>query len=102
MIITVFRSRLSENAAAQEEYNALVPRIVEVAETMPGFRSRKSFVAEDGERLSLVEFEDEESQRNWACNAEHMAAQERGRAVFYSEYIVQVCSVVRESKFSVR
>jgi heme-degrading monooxygenase HmoA len=97
MILTVFRSRLNE--AAHDEYSELVPKIVALAETMPGFRSRKSFVAEDGERLSLVEFEDEQSQRNWARNAEHNAAQQIGRERFYAEYVVQVCNVVRESRF---
>lgn len=70
-----------------------------LAETMPGFRSRRSYIAEDGERLSLVEFEDEESQRNWALNAEHVAAKERARDYLYSEYVVQICHVVRESRF---
>ncbi|MFT3930933.1 MAG: antibiotic biosynthesis monooxygenase [Spongiibacteraceae bacterium] len=97
MILTVFRSRLNE--AALDEYYELVPKITAVAETMPGFRSRKSFIAEDGERLSLVEFDDEESHKNWARNAEHIAAKERGREAFYSEYVVQICHVVRESHF---
>ena len=100
MILTVFRSRLNEGA--EDEYKALVPEIVALAESMPGFRSRKSFIADDGERLSLVEFDDEESQRNWALNVEHIAAKQKGRERFYSEYIVQVCNVVRESKFTAR
>ena len=98
MILTVFRSRVKDDA--QGVYKALVPKIVEIAETMPGFLSRKSFIAEDGERLSLVAFEDEYSQRNWAKNADHMAAKEQGRDQFYSEYVVQICKVVRESKFT--
>lgn len=98
MILTIFRSRLKEEA--EEEYKALVPQIVALAETMPRFVSRKSYVAEDGERLSLVAFEDEQSQRNWALNSEHVAAQQRGREQFYSEYVVQICTVVRESSFT--
>ena len=98
MILTVFRSRLNEDV--QEEYKALAPNILALAKTMPGFVSHKSYVAEDGERLSLVAFEDAESQRRWALNAEHIAAQQRGREHFYSEYTVQICTVVRESRFS--
>jgi hypothetical protein len=30
---------------------------------------------------------------------EHRAAQKMAREVYYSEYSVQVCNVVRESKF---
>lgn len=97
MIITVFRSRLREDSL--DEYNALAPQIAALAETMPGFVSRKSFTADDGERLTLVMFEDEKAQRNWAFNADHVAAKQRGRKEFYSEYSVQVCNLVRESRF---
>jgi heme-degrading monooxygenase HmoA len=97
MIITVFRSRLREDA--HQEYNELAPKIAALAETMPGFVSRKSFTADDGERLTLVAFADEQSQRNWALNADHVAAKQRGREQFYSEYSVQVCNLLRESKF---
>jgi heme-degrading monooxygenase HmoA len=97
MVLTVFRSRLRDEA--REEYIALAAKMAALAETMPGFRSRKTFVAEDGERLILVEFEDEAAQRNWSLNAEHVAAKKKGRERFYSDYSLQVCSVLRESRF---
>jgi heme-degrading monooxygenase HmoA len=97
MILTVFRSRLKADVTA--EYIELAGRISALAETMPGFRSRKAYVSDDGEKLTLVEFEDEESQINWSKNAEHLAAKQIGRQRFYSEYRIQVCSVVRESHF---
>ena len=97
MILTVFRSKLREGV--EEEYYDLAPKIVLEAETMPGFISRKSYLADDGERLSLVAFDNEESQRAWAKNAVHINAMNKGRESFYSEYFVQVCEVVRESKF---
>ena len=97
MILTVFRSRLKDEARA--EYMALATQVAALAETMPGFRSRKTFVAEDGERVILVEFEDEASQRNWSLNAQHIEAKKKGRASFYSEYTLQVCTVVRESRY---
>ena len=34
-----------------------------------------------------------------AMNPEHRAAQKKAREIYYSEYSVQVCNVVRESKF---
>jgi heme-degrading monooxygenase HmoA len=97
MVLTVFRSVLRDEA--REEYMALAAKMAALAETMPGFRSRKTFVAEDGERLTLVEFEDEAAQRNWSLNVEHVAAKKKGRERFYSEYSVQVCNVLRESRF---
>ncbi len=98
MVLTVFRCRLREDARA--EYLALAAKMAALAETMPGYKSRKTFVAEDGERIVLVEFEDEASQRNWSLNADHVEAKKKGRDSFYAEYTLQVCSVVRESRFS--
>lgn len=97
MIVTVFRSRIKDEGRAG--YMALAPEISALARTMPGYISHKVFVAEDGERVTIVEFEDEASQRNWAMNAQHVAAKKDGRASFYSEYSIQVCSVLRESRF---
>jgi len=75
MIVTVFRSRL--RPGAREEYIALVDRMVELAKTMPGYISHKGFFAEDGERVTIVEFEHEEGMRAWRMNPEHRAAQKR-------------------------
>lgn len=97
MIVTVFRSRLREEA--RSEYMALAPQISALAKGMPGYISHKVFVAEDGERVTIVEFKDQESQRAWATHAEHVAAKKLGRASLYAEYAIQVCEVVRESKY---
>src|SRR5689334_20804069 len=97
MIVTVFRSRL--RPGSREEYVALVDRMVELAKTMPGYISHKGFFADDGERVTIVEFEHEEGMRAWRMNPEHRAAQKKAREIYYSEYSVQVCNVVRESKF---
>jgi len=97
MIVTVFQSRLLHSV--REDYVALVDRMVELAETMPGYLSHKGFFAEDGERVTIVEFEHEEGMRAWRTNPEHRAAQKKAREVYYSEYSVQICDLVRESKF---
>src|SRR5512144_1240985 len=98
MIVTIFRSRLKpENV---EEYYATAKRMAEIATKMPGYVSHKSFVAEDGERVNIVEFADAESQRAWATELRHVEAKKRGRAAFYAEYKLQVCEVKRESSFT--
>ncbi len=97
MVVTVFRSRLRPEA--QAEYAKLAPHISALAKTMPGYISHKGFVAEDGERVTIVEFADHEAQRAWSAHMEHVAAKKRGRNEFYSEYSIQVCDVVRESRF---
>ena len=65
MIVTVFRSRLMPGV--REDYVARVDRMVEIAATMPGYISHKGFFAEDGERVSIVEFESEEACAPGAC-----------------------------------
>ena len=98
MVVTIFRSRLKpEN---QQEYYEWAGRMSALAKTMPGYVSHKSFVAEDGERVTLVEFQDDESQRVWATNLQHVEAKKKGRADFYTEYTLQICRIERESSFA--
>lgn len=97
MIVTVFRSRLKDDC--RDEYMELGARMRAIGGSMPGFVSHKVFVAEDGERVAIVEFEDEASQQAWSRHAGHVAAKQRGRAAFYTEYRMQICTVVREASF---
>lgn len=99
MIITIFRSRLRPEAV--EDYTEWATRMSDLARSMPGYVSHKVFTAEDGERVTVVEFQDENGQREWATNAEHVQAKAKGRKSFYAEYRLQVCSLVRESRFPV-
>ena len=98
MIVTVFRSRL--RPGTREEYLALVSRMNELAATMPGYISHKGFFAEDDERVTIVEFESEETLRAWRMHPEHLAAQRQGRGDFYSEYHLQTCRVLHDSHFT--
>lgn len=98
MIVTIFRNRL--NPENVEEYYATAARMSAIAKTMPGYVSHKTFAAEDGERVTIVEFADEASQRAWATEARHVEAKKQGRAGFYTEYKLQVCVVQRESAFT--
>jgi heme-degrading monooxygenase HmoA len=97
MIVIVFRSRLRPGLG--DEYVALVDRMSELARSMPGYISHKGYLAEDGERVTIVEFENEEGLRAWRTNPEHLAAQKLGRQTHYTEYHLQVCTLTRESKF---
>jgi heme-degrading monooxygenase HmoA len=97
MVITVFRSRVKPEA--QKEYMQWASRMGELARSMPGYLSHKGFVADDGERVTIVEFESEEAQRAWAVHPEHVAAKKKGRKDFYLEYRVQVCVLQRASAY---
>ncbi|OGA72786.1 MAG: hypothetical protein A3F77_17870 [Betaproteobacteria bacterium RIFCSPLOWO2_12_FULL_67_28] len=99
MVLTVFRNRLRPEAL---DYPRWAARISELAQRMPGHLSHKTFVAEDGERVTIVEFESEEAQRAWRLHPEHIEAQKKGRQSFYSEFRLQICSVQRETVFPPR
>jgi len=91
MIVTVFRSRLMPGV--QDEYVALVEEVRKEVEKMPGYISHKGFWADDGERVTIVEFEHEEGQRAWRMHPEHLEAQKLGRTKYYEMYDIKVAQV---------
>ena len=101
MMVVVFRARRTE-AGDGEEYTFQLQRMSALAREMPGYISHKPYVAEDGERLTLFEWESPETLRAWAIHPEHVPVKALGREKFYAEYHLQVCEVVRESKFTRR
>ena len=96
-VVTIFRNRLRDGA--QEEYSALSPRISDLASQMSGFIDAKTFVAADGERVTVVTFADQASHDAWRDHPEHRAAQQRGMNKFYSEYSIQVGTVTYSNHF---
>lgn len=97
MIVTVFRNRLKPGA--QEDYTKWADRMNQLAIAMPGYISHKRFTADDGERVTIVEFESAEALAAWSQHPEHLEAKKLGRSDFYSEYTLQTCNVIRESRF---
>ena len=97
-IITVFRSRLREDGAAAYQEHA--QRMSELARTMPGYVEHKIFVAEDGERVTLVTFADRAGHDGWRTHPEHRAAQRDGRAGYYAEYSIAVATVERATSWA--
>jgi len=95
MIVTVMRTRL--NPETQDEYMQWAARMSELVKTIPGYVSHKGFLAQDGEKVTIVEFETEEGIRAWATHPEHIEAKKLGRKSFFTEYRVQICSVTRDS-----
>jgi len=65
MMVVVFRARRTPEGDG-EEYMRRFQRMSELARAMPGYLSHKGFVAEDGERLTLFEWETADTLRAWA------------------------------------
>jgi heme-degrading monooxygenase HmoA/ketosteroid isomerase-like protein len=95
--VIVFRSRLREDNAA--EFDRHAERVHERAIAMTGFVSTKDFTADDGERLTIVEWDSAENLAAWRDDAVHREAQELGRSRYYSQYTIQVCRELRTSSF---
>ena len=101
MIYTLFFSRLRDLSPDQQaDYADRSQTLLQRAtERYAGFVDIKSFVAEDGERLSVVRFRDEASQRKWRLDSGHVDAQSEGRSDFYQSYRVVICEEVRGSEW---
>jgi heme-degrading monooxygenase HmoA len=96
--VVIFRSRRrdEDNAA----YAELAPKIFELATSMPGYVSAKSYTADDGEHVTIARFDTAEHVREWRNNPEHGAAQRRGREEFYASYQIERCVLVDEWSFT--
>lgn len=97
MIIVLFRSRLSE--AAADGYAEMAEEMETRARSMEGFVDMKFFKADDGERLTVVWWQDEETMAKWREDARHLVAQRLGREKWYSDYHIEVAHVVRARSF---
>ena len=96
MIVVLFRSKLVDAPAG---YAEMAEEMDALARTMPGFIEVKAFKADDGERLTLVWWENEETLAGWREQVRHRVAQRLGRERWYEYYKLEVAHVVRQSAF---
>ena len=98
MMLISFRSKLSEQAG--KDYEEMAAEMERLARASPGFIEVKAYKSDDGERLTLVWWQDKETLRGWATNVRHMQAQRMGREKWYAYYKLEVAEVVRDSRFT--
>ncbi len=97
-VVTVFRNRLRPEATAA--YGDELAVVAELARSMPGFVETKTFVADDGERATVVTFADAPSHRAWRDHPRHREAQRRGVSDYYAEYSIAVGETSYASAFT--
>jgi heme-degrading monooxygenase HmoA len=97
MVVVLFRSKLT--AEAGDDYAAMAAEMVERARSMAGFVDFKSFQADDGERLSVIHWESQESMRAWSTDLRHIVARRLGREKWYESFSVEVAEVARSYRF---
>jgi heme-degrading monooxygenase HmoA len=93
MIVVLFWSKLTGSAG--EDYSSMAMEMVERARATPGFVDFKTFKSEDGERLSIIHWQDEDTMRLWATDARHRLAQKLGREKWYQYFRLEVATVAR-------
>ncbi len=97
MVLVLFRSKLT--AHASDDYKAMADEMLARARTMSGFIDFKTFGADDGERLSVIRWESQDSMRAWTDDMRHVVAQRLGREKWYEYFRVEVAEVVRSYGF---
>ena len=98
MLIILFRSKLTDLAGT--DYQAMNTELEALVRQNPGFIDVKGYTSEDGERLTVVWWRDEESLREWRELMRHRQARQTGRAKWYQYYEMEVASVIRTSSFA--
>jgi heme-degrading monooxygenase HmoA len=91
MHVTIFRSRKRADMDAQA-YTADAVRMEALARAQKGFIAFRSYKADDGETLSMSEWETEADAQAWRRNAEHAMVQARGRQEYYESYTMYSCT----------
>lgn len=90
--VVIFRAR---GRTLDDEYLTVAARLRELALSQFGCLEFQA-VTEGRDEVALSYWPDESSIRAWKSHAEHVLAQQLGRARWYESYVVQVAQITRE------
>jgi heme-degrading monooxygenase HmoA len=76
-------------------YGETAERMLELASRQPGFLGAESARGADGFGLTVSYWASAEAIADWKANIEHIAAQEKGKRVWYEHYELRVARVER-------
>ena len=82
---------------AEEGYDAMSDRMVELAMLQPGYLGHES--ARDGIGITVSYWQSLDSIKRWKQNTEHLFAQQQGRSQWYSHYKTRICLVEKDYGF---
>ena len=80
-----------------DDYGKTTNRMVELAQTMPGYLGHES--AREGLGITVSYWQDLESIKNWKYQTEHVMARDKGRETWYASYKTRICLVERDYGF---
>jgi heme-degrading monooxygenase HmoA len=94
--VAVFTTMRTTDQSGYSETNA---RMEELVKDVPGFLGMDHAQTPGGLGITVGYFRDADALTQWRSNAEHRAAQERGRADWYESYTLHVAKVERSHGF---
>jgi heme-degrading monooxygenase HmoA len=96
----VFTSVRSDAGDGTDDgYDAASARLDDLVTSVPGFLGMESAHTPGGLGITVGYFRDEDAIKEWRRDAEHRAAQKRGRGEWYEKYTVHVAKVERSYGF---
>ncbi len=91
----IFASRLRGDAG--DGYEQVARRMVELAESMPGYLGADSVRDADGRGITVSYWRSPQDIAQWREHAEHREAQRYGRDRFYERYAIHVARIDRSA-----
>jgi heme-degrading monooxygenase HmoA len=94
--MAVFTTVRTEDQDGYRDTNA---RMEELVKDVPGYLGADHAQTPGGLGITVAYFRDADGLAQWRSNAEHRAAQQRGRAEWYQSYTLHVAKVERSHGF---
>ncbi|MER8086711.1 antibiotic biosynthesis monooxygenase family protein [Streptomyces sp. NPDC087532] len=95
--VAVFTTVRTQDQSGYGETNA---RMEDLVKDVPGFLGMDHAQTPDGLGITVGYFRDADALTEWRSNAEHRAAQQRGRVEWYQSYTLHVAKVERSHGFT--
>ena len=83
----------AQRTESDDGYGAMANAMFELATEQPGFLGAESARGADGLGITVAYFEDKAAIHAWKQNVQHLAAQSKGKADWYSHYQVRIAKV---------
>ena len=85
----------SQRTDVDQGYEQMAQRMIALAFQMPGFLGVESVRSADGLGITVSYWQSEDAIRRWKAHSAHTIAQEAGRNMWYSDYVLRVAKVER-------
>jgi heme-degrading monooxygenase HmoA len=85
----------SQRTDGDRGYGRMADRMATLASQIPGFLGMESVRDLKGLGITVSYWESEDAIRRWKIHSEHQVAQETGKKVWYTDYVLRIARVER-------